>query len=219
RSICYSIITSILAATAFLLCWAANFGCNFIGFTSTSGFVEPVTVRFGIWSYQFWTIATSVGGSVIFETCHRYPADVTVDSNWKAARAFSTLALLFGGVYLFANLIAGCLAPVRRVSRLEAPAFLCASLCQGLSLLLLNSAICNDNSLIKKLQSDAASLGNMGMDFQDTCSIATGANCAIAAAVFWFLAGLMSHMGVVAEKKAEREDNISTEPLIPGENL
>ena len=94
RSVCYSILTSILAATAFLLCWASEFGCNFISFTSTSGnFTEPVKVSFGIWSYQFWTIATSVGGSVIFETCHRYPSSVDIDGAWKAARAFSTCEL------------------------------------------------------------------------------------------------------------------------------
>jgi len=63
-----------------------------------------VKVSFGIWSYQFWTIATSVGGSVIFETCHRYPSSVDIDGAWKAARAFSTcefaLSLLFDNMLL-----------------------------------------------------------------------------------------------------------------------
>ena len=90
RSICYSVFTSVFAATAFLLSWAAAFGCSFLSFTSTSGFTRPVTVQFGIWSYQFWTVATSVGGSVLFETCHRYPSDMEVDSYVKSARAFST---------------------------------------------------------------------------------------------------------------------------------
>lgn len=216
--VCYSILTSILAATAFLLCWSAEFGCSFISFTSKTGFANPVTVQFGIWSYQFWTIATSVGGSVIFETCHRYPSSVNVDGNWKAARAFSTMALLVGGIFLFANLISACLSPSRKTSRAEAPAFLVAFFFQGMSLLLLKSALCQDNSLIRQLQKDAGILGNNGVEFQDTCSLSTGANCTIAAIVFWFLAAIASSIGVKTEKK-EEADSAMTEPLIPGENL
>ena len=133
-------------------------------------------------------------------------------------RIVDAVALIFGGGYLFSNLIMGCLAPIRRTSRSEAPAFLMAGIFQGLSLLLLNSAICTDNTLLKQLQSDVANIGNTGMDFPDSCSINTGANCAIAAIVFWLLAAMTSHMGVVAENKAE-VDGVDTEPLIPGENL
>mmetsp|Transcript_9315 Transcript_9315/g.16536 ORF Transcript_9315/g.16536 Transcript_9315/m.16536 type:complete len:223 (+) Transcript_9315:55-723(+) len=217
-SICYSIITSVFAATAFLLSWAAAFGCSFLSFTSTSGFTRPVTIQFGIWSYQFWTVATSVGGSIIFETCHRYPSDMEVDSYLRSARAFSTLALLFGGVFLFSNLIASCISPLRKTSHLEGSAFLLACLFQGLSLLLLNSVICKDNTLVEQLLNDVVGLGNQGMDFSDTCSVSTGANCTIAAIVFWFLAALTSHMATVAEKRDE-ESNAATEPLLPGENL
>lgn len=218
-SICYSILTSVLAATAFLLCWASSFGCNFLSFTSTTGFTQPLTVTFGIWSYQFWTIATSVGGSVIFESCHKYPSDVHVDPAWKAARAFSTLALIFGGMYLFKNLISGCVAPLRQASRSESSAFLLACIFQGLSLLLLNSSLCNDNVLLGELQSDAYGLGNVEMVFPDTCSMSKGAKCAISAIVFWALAACTSSMAQVAERKEADNNNAAMEPLIPGENL
>ncbi|KAL9181705.1 hypothetical protein ACHAXT_012048 [Thalassiosira profunda] len=218
-SICYSIITSILAATAFLLCWAAEFGCNFVSFTSTTGFTQPVAVQFGLWSYQFWTVATSIGGSVIFESCHKYPSETNVDGSWKAARAFSILALIFGGVFLLKNLISGCITPLRRASISEGPAFLAAGVFQGLSLLLLQSSVCKDNDLMRQLERDAERLGNVGMSFPDTCSVSTGANCAIAATVIWALAALTSYMGVVAERREEAADAATTEPLIPGENL
>ena len=210
-------------------------------------------MQFGIWSYQFWTIATSVGGSVIFETCHRYPSSVEVDSNWKAARAFGTckciciqcssygifilvqsthefltrkhssytisVAIIFGGIFLFANLISACMSPLRKTARLEAPAFLLAGIFQGLSLLLLNSSLCNNNTLVAALQRDAANLGNVGVEFPDTCSISTGAKCAISAIVFWFVAAITSYVCVKAEKKEEESNAAVTEPLIPGENL
>ncbi|KAL7545325.1 hypothetical protein ACHAWF_010653, partial [Thalassiosira exigua] len=224
RSICYSILASVVAAAAFLLCWASEFGCTFVSFTSTSGFTEPVPVHFGIWSYQFWSVATSPGGSVVFETCHRYPSSVEVDAHWKAARAFSTLALVVGGIFLFKNLISGCVAPLRRASHTEAPAFLFACLCQGLSLLLLRSTMCRDNPLLAQLTKQAEALGNARMDFPETCSLAAGANCAVAAVVLWFFASLLASMAVVAERKEEASNGEGgggrgTEPLIPGENL
>lgn len=219
-SICYSIITSVFAATAFLLSWAAGLECKFVSFATTSGFVEPVKVQFGIWSYQFWTVATSTGGSVIFETCHRYPPDFVVDGNLKAARAFSTLAFIFGGVFLFSNLLSSCVSPLRNTPKLEAPAFLVACIFQGLTFLLLHSSLCTDNALIAKLEGDVASLGNSGVEFPETCSVSTGARCTIAAIVFWFMAALTSSMGVVAERKGEKgvggidEPTAATDPLL-----
>ena len=130
------------------------------------------------------------------------------------------MAIIFGGVFLFANLISACVSPLRKTSKLEAPVFVIAALFQGLSLLLLNSALCNDNTLIAQLQQDAANLGNNGLEFSDTCSISTGANCTIAAMVFWLVAAVTSRQGVVTEKlEEERSSNAATEPLIPGENL
>mmetsp|Transcript_31269 Transcript_31269/g.75599 ORF Transcript_31269/g.75599 Transcript_31269/m.75599 type:complete len:231 (+) Transcript_31269:140-832(+) len=216
--VCYSILTSILAATAFLLCWSSEFGCAFISFTSNSGFTQPVTVKFGIWSYQFWTVATSVGGSVVFETCQRYPSSVDIDSTWRASRAFSTLALILGGIFLFYNLISACVSPLRKTPPVEALAYLLACFFQAMSLLILSSSICTDNSLLEKLELQAAQLGITGLDFPETCSMSTGANCTIAAIIFWALSAWTSTMTVRFEKK-EAESNDVIEPLIPGENL
>mmetsp|Transcript_15699 Transcript_15699/g.25378 ORF Transcript_15699/g.25378 Transcript_15699/m.25378 type:complete len:97 (-) Transcript_15699:49-339(-) len=93
---------------------------------------------------------------------------------------------------------------------------------QSLSFLILHSSICKNNTFIAQLISDTENLGTVGMDFPDTCSLSTGGKCTIASIVFWFMAFLSSSMGVVAEKKAEKEEEntLGTEPLIlPGENL
>jgi len=212
-SICYSIFASTFAAAAFILCWAAGFGCEFISFTSTSGFSQPVTFKFGIWTGQFWSLATTTGGSYIFETCHRY-SGVEIDPSWRAARVFSLMALGFGGIFLFSNVISSYVSPLRNTSRFEAYGFVLACIFQGLSLLLLNSALCKDNILIQQIQVDeVAVLGRAGVDFPDTCSLGRGANCAIAAAVFWCLAALISSMATLVEKR-EPGNNPTTEPLI-----
>merc|ERR1719343_1755206 len=113
----------------------------------------------------------------------------------KAARAFSALALIVGGVLLVANLVSSCLSPLRDVPRIEAPAFLLSGAFQGLSLLLLRSSLCTDNALVRRLQSDAADLGNAGIDFPETCAPSAAARCAVAATAFWALAAFASSTG------------------------
>lgn len=212
----YSIVTSIFAAVAFLLGLEAAISCTFISFHSNSGFSEPVTMRFGIWTWESWTFVTSTGGStVVYETCSHYPSDEKIDSNWKAARAFSTVALVVGGVFLFSNLILSCISSSQNKLRFEGLCFMLTSIFQGLSLLLLGSVLCNDNDLVIKL-SEEINLRDFGME--TTCSMHSGANCAITAVVFWFLAGLTSRMASLSEK-SEVEKDTTKEPLISEENL
>lgn len=231
---CYSIITSTFAAAAFILCLAATFSCEFISFSSSSGFETPVTVNFGIWSYQFWNVAIptsegTTGRSVIFETCHRYGSeDADVDGYWKAARAFSVLTLIFGGISLFANLISSCiLSPsLRNTSGLEGPAFLLACIFSGLTFLLLHSDLCQNqtNALLQQTHDEMSNLGNDEMAFEDTCVLASGGKCAIAATVCWFMASLTSCLADVAERKEDErvdddDDDARRAPLMAGENL
>ena len=131
---------------------------------------------------------------------------------------YISVAIIFGGVAVFTNLISACVSPLRKTSKWEAPAFFLAALFQGLSLLVLNSVLCNNNTLVAQLEEEAANLGN-SLVFSDTCSISTGANCAIAAMIFWLVSAVTSRMSVVAEKREEDGSSAGTEPLIPGENL
>ncbi|KAL7525435.1 hypothetical protein ACHAWF_001359 [Thalassiosira exigua] len=78
------------------------------------------------------------------------------------------------------------------------PLYLLTSLCQGLTLLLLQSNVCKNNTLVQ--------LGRSGIAFEDTCSIATGANLCISALVFWAAAGACSLLAYKAEKEETAEE-------------
>ena len=181
-----------------------------------------------VWSYQFWSIVTSPGSgtTAVYETCHRYPQNMYQDSNWKASRAFATLSIIVGGIALFTNLISACVSPLRKTSRYECGVFIITAFFQGMSLLLLNSYLCNgeDNLLLQQMKDGLGNMGNNDLDFQETCSISTGAKCTIAAMVFWLVAGILSRLSFINNKKEEEEGcsnpNTATEPLIlSGENL
>mmetsp|Transcript_4187 Transcript_4187/g.8698 ORF Transcript_4187/g.8698 Transcript_4187/m.8698 type:complete len:226 (-) Transcript_4187:40-717(-) len=219
RSINLALLSSVFAASAFILSWVAEFNCHFLKFTNAKPTIPP-NVHFGIWAYQFWTTATNVDGTYIFETCHTYPdqtgsgAILHVDSKWKAAKAFSVLTLIIGGVVFFSNMIRGCrpkYAEMLFVSRGEAVLYVLTSFFSGMTLIVLDSDLCKHNILMEEV--DAASPNT---EFGDTCEMSRGAKCVIAATVFWFCAGLTSYQGWKAEKEeAVPDTTVSlTDPLI-----
>ena len=150
------------------------------------------------------------------ETCNHYPEAVNIDPNWKAARAFSTLALIVGGILLVTRTFFTFISPEKRMTiRLEGLGYLTCCVCQGLSLLFLTSDACVDNYLIN---GTSQSQPLLGFDFPDTCTLSSGSKCVIAAVVSWFLAAIatMRANNVPTNDKESGWENSSavTEPLI-----
>ena len=116
-----------------------------------------------------------------------------IDSYWRTARAFSTMAIIIGGVVTFWALLAPCLSSSKRSFKTFGMAYMICCLFIGLSLLLLNSTACHDNNLIGTLSEQAANSAlNVELNFPESCSMGPGANCTIAAVVLWFVAGVAS---------------------------
>jgi len=180
-------LPGIIAAFAFIVSIFAGTYCKFISFTSTNNDGnDPITLYFGIWNYQGWSVVnTAVQGTVILETCHNYPSGTKLDSDWRSARAFSTLALIIGGIVTFWALLVWCIYPTKQMYNAGGILFVLCCLFQGLSLLLTNSEAC------RNLQPD---LENSSIYFQSACSMAMGAYCAIAATVLWFVAAIAAWM-------------------------
>ena len=190
-----SLLPAVFATAAFVLAWFGGIWCKFLSFTSLddatgNGPPQPITLNFGIWYFQWYEVVdTAVQGTVILESCVAYPDSVAIDSKWKSARAFSTMALILGGVATFWSLLAGCLYPSKRTYRLGGMTYLLSCLFQGLSLLLLDSNACHDNDMLALLQQQ---MPEINLLFPSSCSMAQGAKCTIAATVFWFVAGLVA---------------------------
>jgi hypothetical protein len=136
---------------------------------------------------------------------------VEVDSEWKAAKAFSVMALVFGLALMLAELFSAC---SNKADKQATPAsgvgFLACSLFSGLSLLMLGSGLCNENVLTEGLESMYPN-SNMSVA---SCGISTGAKCAISATILWFLAGVASCRAYKVEAEAAR-DEFSGGPTTP----
>lgn len=147
--------------------------------------------------------------NIMQEGCWRYPDIVYFDSKWMAARAFNTLALIGGFLWLMVDFCTTCArGRIKPEPIWMGCLLLLTCLFSGLTLIALDSNICKNYELIP--------IENMeGYEFNDECEISTGANLVIAATVFWFVASLCS---LAANKSKDDYDESarseSTEPLI-----
>mmetsp|Transcript_8928 Transcript_8928/g.18590 ORF Transcript_8928/g.18590 Transcript_8928/m.18590 type:complete len:96 (+) Transcript_8928:1-288(+) len=84
--------------------------------------------------------------------------------------------------------------------------YLLACFCSGMTLILLDSALCKDNLLMA-----GAKAAYPLFTWQETCGLSTGANVVISATVFYFLAGVTSLKGY---KKEEAEEEGAGAPAL-----
>ena len=164
------------------------------------------------WLYQFWATVITTDGSYIVQTCQNYPDMLYLDGSWKAARAFSVIGFVLIIMLLIIKCCVICNSESDPVSaKLDAPLYLLLSLSQGLMLLLLSSKVCKSNPLVE--------FGNV--EWQETCSMDTGAKCTISAMVFWFVAAVTSSALQDAkrvemeEREIENDSTTLTEPFVP----
>ncbi|KAL7542536.1 hypothetical protein ACHAWF_007197 [Thalassiosira exigua] len=203
----FNILETLFSTTAFILMWIEGIKCNFVEFTSVSGGSEAITRHFGIWYFESISYVASVSGRYLVATCHPYPDYVDIDPAWKAAMAFSIITFILAIGVFVACIVTACTANPERplTNAWMAPMYLFLSLCQGLTLLFLQSNGCKDNVL--------ASFGDFA--FPETCSISKGAKLCISALVFWAAAGVSSFLAHNAEKAERSETSESDQtPLL-----
>ena len=135
------------------------------------------------------------------KTCDSYPDSISLDDSWKAARAFSILAFIFGFITLVINLAAACARP-DNAKAVIGPGYTLTCIFQGLNLLFINSNACKNNTLVKELNDPSSPMKDIY--FQDACSISTGAKFIIAAVVLYFVASILSCVARAEEKEEER---------------
>lgn len=141
------------------------------------------------WSYQFWSVVASTDGTFIFESCNGYPSSMVVDSAWKTARAFSVLTFIFALIVFITSVISACVTDSKLYTKAWlAPAYMLTCICQGLTLLVLESSLCNDNMLVKRMGIVSSPVS--GIVFPDTCEISTGAQLCISATGKCFMDGI-----------------------------
>lgn len=179
--------------------------------------IRPITAARAArsWYYQTISYVAATDGRIIIKACRSYPDGTDLDPAWKAARAFSSLTFGLSVIILCVRAATACASdPDRHRNRgggvVAGPLHLLAGVCQGLTLLLLRSNVCEDNPLVEA----------MDVDFENECGISRGGELTIGATAFWAAAAAASF----GEQKAWAEEREGrrrvspasmTEPLNP----
>jgi len=153
-------------------------------------------------SNKTFSVDESVDDVLLHTTCTQYPEDTDVDASWKAARAFSILASIFGITFGIMNIIAmGYNARPDKSKSVIGPEFVLTALFEGLSLLFLNSNACKNNSMVEDWNDNATdNVLHYELEFQGTCRFFFGAICTIVATVLYFAASILSCVARASEK-------------------
>ena len=147
-------------------------------------------------------MVSSEGEVYVFETCYKYPEATICDANWKSAKAFNTMAMIIGGIVAILTLVAGCIHQSKKIFQIFGMLYIVCCLFTGLSLLLLNSNVCNNNLNIAAFE---LAFPLLDLSFPDTCTMGVGAKTTISATVLWFVAAIavcmsgLNPQGEVAE--------------------
>ena len=222
--------------------------CRFIQFdlttnnsTTTSSTITSsttqafITVHFGIWyrqSVELYNYTASGNGYYQVSTCTDYNNDdIDVDPSWMAARAFSTMVLILGGIALLIALVTCCIGNNNKcycvpsnIDLMNGIIYLLISLLQGLTLIILSSQLCQNNGDITKMMENGGVI--IDNNFPEKCNLSQGAKCIISATVLWFFAGIMSLISYKGERRklleAKKKNSLlvmdaaySAAPLLP----
>lgn len=185
-------VPGILAFLAAIFGTAGNLYCETIQFTQRQQDSDPLIVYGGVFTYRTNGVMNSALASGL--VCSSYGTlednddfEYDIDSKTRATMAFSITTPILGGLALvFACVGPCCTIPAAKWKKMGA-VFIVCSILQGLTLLVLESSICQDNPALQYMESLDASLRD---SFPTTCEWYTGFYLSILAVPLWFLAGV-----------------------------
>lgn len=164
----------------------------------------------GPWMWQSDDLYIYQEGAAVFEVCRMYSI---IDKEWGyeyanpdsttvALRAFSALAAMMGGFAVVMMCVAPCQVVVPVWWKTYGVLLLCASVWQGLCLIMPLSDLCTNNPIIQVLQQQQPDIAST---FPDECVPSVGYNCGIVATVMYFVTGIVV-MWVPPPRKVDDEN-------------
>ena len=174
-----SIVPALLGSLAFLLGFVSNFWCESFQFTSDSA----PELHFGPWYYRDAEYSSTGDYIVRRLSCTQFPSSLPVDGPLKTARAFSILTPLLAALGLFVAWLSPCNYRVNESHwRTVAVLFFVVSLFQGLSLMVLKSRLCENQTFVR---------GGFSELYSSSCELGQGAKANAASVALWVLTGVV----------------------------
>jgi len=197
--------TIFFGVIAFFFTVLSNFWCQYALSTLTvtnvnQGNSSDFSVAHGIWNYRYSTLYytpdTSTSTTTVYQYygCAGYGDEVSADSKWNSAKAFTIIATVLGGIGVIVSSTAIC---IPKLWKLVSPLFFIATISQGLTFLFFQSNGCVDAPPVET----QGTSGVYDLQFSQ-CGLGSAAILGIVAACLWFISALAA---VMAAKKAKAE--------------
>jgi len=196
------LIPAALAGIALVTGVASNVYCETVSISQTGGDGDA-KIFSGIFYYKtrefeesyhdFRWCASDCYSYTEFED--RYDGyTMKVDSHWRVCMAFAIIGSVVGALAWIASIFIPCTGCARHPSstpwHLVIACFFIAAFSQGLTLLILQSSICEENPLLQYLERSQPTLRSTFPENGDGCEWEAGFRMSIAATVFWLLAAI-----------------------------
>jgi len=197
-----------------------NFWCEYADSTLTvtsvnQGNSSTYSVSHGIWNYRYSTFyATQDQGTTYvyqYYSCAGYGDQVSADSKWNTAKAFTIIATVLGGIGVFVSCAA---IGMPKLWKLVSLLFLIATLSQGLTFLFFQSNACVDAPPVET----QGTSGLFELQF-DQCGLGSAAILGIVATCLWFVSALAAVMAAKKAKAEPAEEAEVAEKVEPAEEV
>uniref|UniRef100_A0A7S2XLM7 MARVEL domain-containing protein n=1 Tax=Attheya septentrionalis TaxID=420275 RepID=A0A7S2XLM7_9STRA len=177
-------IIGLFVTTSVILSFLANISCSAVSFYSPE-LSGGTTLDFGVYVRRS-TVAWVWGGNFyVDKRCINYDGDdMNPDAKWKTAKAFTIFALVFGSLLPCVS----CFMP--NLYKPIGACMLLVCLFQGLTMLILDSNLCKNNSVINDINNEIPDIA-ADERFPTECSRDWGFNSNIACVVFWFVTAMI----------------------------
>eukprot|EP00550_Attheya_septentrionalis_P012306 CAMPEP_0198302976 /NCGR_PEP_ID=MMETSP1449-20131203/56649_1 /TAXON_ID=420275 /ORGANISM="Attheya septentrionalis, Strain CCMP2084" /LENGTH=240 /DNA_ID=CAMNT_0044005455 /DNA_START=672 /DNA_END=1394 /DNA_ORIENTATION=- len=176
-------IVSLFVTVSVILSFLANISCSAVSFYSP--LLGGTTMQFGVYSRK-GTVPWFYGNDLyVSSACINYDGDdMNPDAKWKTAKAFTIFALVFGSLLPCVS----CFMP--NLYKPIGACMLLVCLFQGLTMLILDSNLCKNNSVINDINNEIPDIA-ADERFPTECSRDWGFNSNIACVVFWFVTAMI----------------------------
>lgn len=177
---------------------AGNFSCLNVEFPKSGDAPAsaPESIDFGLWGYR--TKAVAVGEDYIWiaDVCRSYTDigdEIGYSYDWdkltEALQGIVISIIAIGGVTAIGACVAPCFPCHPWLWKFYGFSFVCMSVLQGVTLMILDSDVCVNNPIMQLIEQESP---NLRQFYPETCEWGSGFKLAISATVFWGVAGIIA---------------------------
>jgi len=210
-------ITIFSGVLSFFFTPFGNFWCKYasttlIATSTISGISTNYSFYFGIWNFRNSSFVVEVEQDITYEyeylSCSGYGDEITMDTKWNSAKAFTIISSIIGGAAVFLSCAAVNEGYGKWLWPIVALSFLLACFSQGLTFLFFRSKACSMIPPSGYFEEDDL----MSLAWSNYCHLGPAAIFGIVATFLWGTSAIVAGLVVMKQRASASEQPKEAEP-------